>query len=217
MEQIYCYQQCISFLVKPNLHIHLFMIITKNVTMNFETIETSRLILKGISPDVMKHIFNALTKPEIKKILGHRSEEDYQKEAAKHKNGYSSYNRSFILFLLTDKDSNNVIGRCGLHNWNKEHKRAEIGYIMENENFKGKGLMSEAINAIIDYGFNKMNLNRIEALVGVGNIPSLGLMEKYNFKREGVMRQHCHISNQFEDSIMFSKLYCEYIDEKTNP
>ena len=184
--------------------------------MNFETIETRRLILKGISPDDMKYIFENLTKPEIKKILGHRSEEDYRKEEIKHIKGYSSYNRSFMLFLLIDKESNSIIGRCGLHNWNKEHKRAEIGYIMEDERFKGKGLMTEAINAIIDYGFNKLNLNRIEALVGIGNVPSLRLMERYNFKKEGVLRQHYHVSDNFEDSLLFSKLYCEYIDEKTN-
>ena len=118
--------------------------------MNLITIETRRLELKGISPDGMKYIFENLTKSEIKKILGHRSEEDYRKEENKYRNGYSSYNRSFILFLLTDKESNTIIGRCGLHNWNKEHKRAEIGYIMEDENFKGKGLMTEAIYAIMD-------------------------------------------------------------------
>ena len=87
---------------------------------------------------------------------------------------------------------------------------------MEDERFKGKGLMTEAINAIIDYGFNKLNLNRIEALVGIGNVPSLRLMERYNFKKEGVLRQHYHVSDNFEDSLLFSKLYCEYIDEKTN-
>ena len=184
--------------------------------MNFITIETRRLILKGLSPDDIKYIFENLTKSEIKKILGHRSEEDYRKEEIKQKNGYSSYNRSFILFLLTDKESNNIIGRCGLHNWNKEHKRAEIGYIMEDENYKGKGLMSEAINAIMDYGFNKMNLNRIEALVGIENVQSLRLMEKYNFIREGVLRQHRCIDNRFEDSILFSRLLSEYTSENTN-
>lgn len=86
----------------------------------------------------MKNIFENLPKTEIKKILGHRSDEDYKKEELKHKKGYASYNRSFLLFLLTDKESNNIIGRCALHNWNVEHKRAEIGYIMEYENFKRK-------------------------------------------------------------------------------
>ena len=184
--------------------------------MNFETIETSRLILKGISPDDMKYIFENLTKRGIKKILGHRSEEDYRKEEFKYKNGYSSYNRSFILFLLIDKASDRIIGRCGLHNWNKEHKRAEIGYTMEDERFKGKGLIAEAINAIMDHGFNKLKLNRIEALVGIENAPSLRLMEKFNFKREGILRQHRNISGQFEDSVLFSRLYKEYINDKTS-
>jgi ribosomal-protein-alanine N-acetyltransferase len=182
--------------------------------MNFEIIKTRRLILKGLSPEDIKYIFENFTKPEIKRILGHRSEEDYLKEESKHKNGYSSYNRSFVLFLLTDKASDNIIGRCGLHNWNMEHKRAEIGYVMEEESFKRRELMSEAVSAIIDHGFNKMNLNRIEALVGIGNVPSLRLMEKYHFIKERVLKQHCYTSDKYEDSILFSKLYNEYIYEK---
>ena len=145
--------------------------------MNFETIKTKNLILKGLSPDDMKSIFETHSKEEIKKILGHRSEEDFLKEENKHKNGFSSYNRSFKLFLLVDKSSDSIIGKCGIHNWNMEHKRAEIGYVMEDENYKRKGLMSEALGAIIEYGFTKLNLHRIEALVGTGNTASLRIME----------------------------------------
>lgn len=177
-------------------------------------IETERLILKGFSPDDMKVLFENYPKPEIKKILGHRSEEEYLKEESKYKNGYASYNRSFILFLLTDKSTGTIIGRCGLHNWNADHRRAEIGYTMEDENHKRKGLMAEAVEAIIGYGFKQMDLNRIEALVGPNNIPSLRLMEKNHFIREGVLRNHYYISGVFEDSVMFSKLREEYEYEK---
>ena len=182
--------------------------------MNFEIIETSRLILKGLSPVDMMYIFENRSKPEIKNILGHRSEEDYQKEESKYKKGYSSYNRSFKLFLMTDKASNTIIGRCGIHNWNVEHRRAEIGYVIEIESYKRKGLMAEALNVIIEYGFDKMNLNRIEALFGSGNIPSLRLMEKNNFIKEGLLRQHYYTADKYEDSILFSKLHHEYINEK---
>lgn len=182
--------------------------------MNFEIIETRRLILKGLSPFDMTYIFENCSKPEIKKILGHRSEDEYQKEESKHKNGYSSYNRSFKLFLMTDKASNTIIGRCGIHNWNTEHRRAEVGYVMEDESYKRKGLMTETLDVIIEYGFNKMNLNRIEALVGIGNVPSLRLMKKYNFIKEGLLRQHYYTAGQYEDSVLFSKLYHEYINEK---
>jgi ribosomal-protein-alanine N-acetyltransferase len=183
----------------------------KQQTMNFDTLETPRLTLSGISPELMRYIFENLPKDEIKRILGHRSEKDYEKEASKHQNGYSSYNRSFKLFLLTDKASNTIIGRCGIHNWNTEHRRAEIGYVMEDEQYKRKGLMTEAMEAILDYGFRHLNLNRIEALVGAGNVPSLRLMEKFNFTKEGLLRQQAYASDKFEDSVMFSKLYHEHI------
>lgn len=182
--------------------------------MIFETIETDRLILKGLSPQDMTYIFEHMTKPEIMNLLGHRSEEDYQKEEHKQKNGYAAYNRSFMLFLLTDKASGTIIGRCGLHNRNAEHRRAELGYVMENEDFKRKGLMTEAVDAVIKYGFGKMNLNRIEALVDKENVPSLRILRKYNFIEEGVLRQHIYRSGNHEDSLLFSKLYGEYIAER---
>ncbi len=183
----------------------------KQRTMNFDTLETPRLVLSGISPEQMTYIFENLPKDDIKRILGHRSERDYEKEASKHQNGYSSYNRRFKLFLLTDKASNTIIGRCGIHNWNIEHRRAEIGYVMEDEQYKRKGLMTEALEVILDYGFRNLNLNRIEALVGAGNVPSLRLMEKFNFTKEGLLRQHAYASDKFEDSVMFSKLYHEHL------
>jgi [ribosomal protein S5]-alanine N-acetyltransferase len=182
--------------------------------MKFEIVTTNRLFLKGLSPSDMEFLFKHGTKEEIKIILGHRSEEDYQKEANKHQNGYASYNSSFKRFLLMDKATNRIIGRCGLHNWNKEHRRAEVGYVMEDEDFKRKGLMTEALAATMDYGFNKMHLNRIEALVGIGNIPSLRLIERYNFVQEGVMRQHHYRSGEYEDSMLFSKLRSEYVKEQ---
>lgn len=177
--------------------------------MHLQTLETNRLRLTGFTPVDMKFIFENLSKSEIKEILGHRSETEFLKEEQKQKNGYSSYNRSFILFLLTEKESGRKIGRCGLHNWNKEHQRAEIGYAMEDENFKKLGLMSEAVKEIIDYGFHDLKLNRIEALVGIENVPSLKIIQKNNFKKEGVLRQHFYVDGRFEDTIIFSKLIAE--------
>lgn len=182
--------------------------------MQLVTIETKRLLLKGISFSAMQFIFENHSKEEIKKILGHQTEAAYEEELAKHRNGYSSYNRRFLLFLLTDSSTEKIIGRCGLHNWNEEHRRAEIGYVMTDESFRQKGLMSEAVEAIITYGFTKLLLQRIEALVGHNNTPSLSIMKKFNFFQEGILRNHFFVDNQFEDSIQFSKLYSEYLQEQ---
>ena len=169
-------------------------------------IETQRLKLTGYSSQDMNFIFENFSKDEIKKILGHRTEEDYQKEEYKYKNGYASYNRDFILFLLTEKVTNTIIGGSALHNWNKEHHRAEIGYIISDENFKRKGLMTEAVSAVIDYGFNKLNLHRIEAHVGSNNIASLRIIENHQFTKDGLLRQHYFVADKYEDLNLFSLL-----------
>jgi ribosomal-protein-alanine N-acetyltransferase len=178
--------------------------------MNPITLETKRLQLKGLSPLDMKFIFDNLKKAEIMQILGHRSEAEYLKEEHKHRVGYASYNRSFKLFLLIDKESGKIIGRCGLHNWNEEHKRAEIGYSMDEESFKRKGFMSEAVEVIIEYGFKVLKLNRIEALVADYNVPSLKIIEKNNFNREGLLKQHYRVEDKYIDSILFAILVEDY-------
>lgn len=183
-------------------------------------IETQRLILTGYSSQDMTCIFENLSKTEVMNVLGHRSEEDYEKEEWKYKNGYASYNRDFILFLLKEKNANAIIGRCGLHNWNKEHNRAEVGYVIADENFKRKGFMTEAVSAILDYGFHTLNLHRIEALVGSNNVASLKIIESHQFFKEGFLREHYFVGNKYEDSILFSLLKKDYItkesDETTN-
>lgn len=184
------------------------------MSLNPIIIETKRLKLTGFSTQDITTIFENFSKQEIKKILGHITEEEYQKEEYKHKNGYASYNRSFIIFLLSEKISDKIIGRCALHNWNKEHHRAEIGYNMSDESYKRKGLMTEAVSAIIDYGFNKLELQRIEALVGNNNIPSLKIIEKHHFIKEGYLRKHYYVNGKYEDSLLFSRLHQEYFNKE---
>ncbi len=183
--------------------------------MNLEPIkiETNRLLLTGFSPQDMKSIFENYRQDEIMRILGHRTEIEFHKEEHKQKNGYAAYNRSFLLFLLLEKTSNSIIGRCGLHNWNVEHKRAEIGYDISDENFKRKGFMSEAVSSVIEYGFINLQLHRIEALVGRHNVASLRILEKNNFVKEGLLREHYCVADNFEDSILFSKLRNKYITD----
>lgn len=182
----------------------------KYTYMNPILLQTPRLLLKGFSPEDMNVIFTTLPKEEIMTLLGHQSDEEFEKEAEKQQQGYASYNRRFMLFLLIDPPSGKVIGRCGLHNWNPDHRRAEIGYAMSDETFKRRGLMSEAVEAIMRYGFTEMNLNRIEAIVAPDNEPSLKIIRKNNFQEEGRLRKHYPAENGFEDSLVFGVLFDEY-------
>ncbi len=97
-----------------------------------------------------------------------------------------------------------IIGTIGFNNFTKNH-RANIGYDLMPE-YWCKGIMSEALEAIIDYGFTILEVNRIEAEVMAGNIASEKLLTKIGFTNEGVLRQWLLWNEQYYDMSMFSLL-----------
>ncbi len=169
-------------------------------------LNTTRLILKELSQNIYDYAFKELQVEESIMFLGLNSNQDYFSEKEKYNLGLSTYNKKFLTFQLQYKESMEIIGWCGYHTWYIEHQRAEIGYALNDNRLKGKGLMFEAIEKVIEYGFSEMNLNRIEAFIGPDNVPSLKLIEKMNFKKEGQLRQHYFKNNQLEDSLVFSLL-----------
>lgn len=173
-------------------------------------LQTTHLTLIGYSPEDIRFIFEHNSQTEAMTVLGHQTLKDYQQELEKVQKGYACYNRQFIVFLLKHNETGQIAGRCSLHNWNQEHHRAELGYAITDNRYKRQGLMSEAAKAVIAYGFDVLNLNRIEALVGPDNVPSMRIIEKNHFIREGVLRQHYLIDGVYDDSVCFGLLRSEY-------
>lgn len=177
--------------------------------LKINTLETQRLWLKELSPELMATLLNAYADDELMSFLG-VDENGLKTERQNLAGGLTTYRLSFRNFLIVEKESNRVVGRCGFHTWYIQHARAEIGYSINDETAKRKGLMSEAIAAVIDYGFRQMELNRIEAMVGTANEASLKIMNKAGFTREGLMRSHYFKNGRMEDSIVFGLLRSEY-------
>lgn len=183
--------------------------------MHFETLLTERLKLRKLTPEVFTYVFENFSDYEIKTFFDINSDLELKKEKEKYKKGISTFNKTFLYFQLIDKITENIIGWCGYHTWYLDHKRAEIGYTLTNDDFKEKGIMTEAIFSIIEYGFKKMDLNRIEAYIEPANIPSLKIIKNLNFKQEGYLREHYRKNNVVEDSLVFSLLKNEYENQKT--
>ncbi|GGI29350.1 GNAT family N-acetyltransferase [Pedobacter mendelii] len=177
--------------------------------MEFEILTTKRLNLRRLDPEVYKYVFNKYSDTEIKLFFGLSSDKELSKEREKLDKGISTFNKSFLLFQIIEKDSDKIIGWCGFHTWYVEHNRAEIGYALSENLQKSKGIMTEALFTIIEYGFKKMNLHRIEAFIGPDNIPSLKLIAKFNFTKEGVLREHYWKNSRMEDSVVYSLLKTE--------
>ena len=177
--------------------------------MTFKTIETNRLLLQKLSPEIMNQIFKENNDEEIKNILGY-SEEEFVRQKKIYEKGYESYNQTMMNFQIVEKASSKIMGKCGFHTWNPQHHRAEIGYALNDDEFKNKGFMKEALEKTLEFGFQEMNLNRIEALIDENNLPSKKLLDYFGFVREGNLRGHYLVDGVFEDSVVFSLLKSEY-------
>jgi len=86
-----------------------------------------------------------------------------------------------LYWCINLKDHSEMIGSVSLWNFSKDLKTAEIGYDL-NPKYHRKGIMNEAINAILDFGFNTLKFQKIEAYTHRDNEPSIKLLFKNNFR-----------------------------------
>ena len=84
-------------------------------------------------------------------------------------------------------------------------QRAVLGYWL-GEGFTGHGYMTEAVRAAVEYGFNKLDLHRIEAASIPENVSSIRVLERAGFEREGYMRSYIRIDGEWQDHLLFARL-----------
>lgn len=97
------------------------------------------------------------------------------------------------------------VGSIGLWRIEKENHRAEIGYMLDPA-LQGKGIMYEALQKVLDYGFREMNLHSIEAHIDPRNVASAALLKKGGFVQEAYFRENCYYNGEYSDSAVYSIL-----------
>lgn len=110
------------------------------------------------------------------------------------------------MYALIDVESNKHIGNIKLGNIDYINKRSEVGLIIGDRNFWGKGYATEAIKAIVSYAFDELCLNKINAGMYVGNIGSYKAFLRAGFKLDCIQREHFCRNGVFEDSYLMSIL-----------
>lgn len=116
----------------------------------------------------------------------------------------------FYDWAITRRDSGKMIGTCGFTRINGEANSAEVGYVV-NPSFWGCGLATEAVAAIVRFGFEELHLHRIEARYMVGNDRSRRVMEKLGMKFEGISRDSLHVKGKYVSVGTCAILYGEYL------
>jgi ribosomal-protein-alanine N-acetyltransferase len=172
----------------------------------FPVLTTERLVLKQITPADAPALFALRSDPSVMRYL--------DRPVAKTVSEAES-----LIRLITDtlekndaitwgiflKEGSALQGTIGFWQIQKEHYRAEIGYML-HPSLQGKGLMSEAMAAVLTYGFRTMQLHSVEANVNPGNKPSIALLQRHGFVQEAYFKENYFYNGQFVDSAIFSLL-----------
>ncbi|MCY3574376.1 MAG: GNAT family protein [Chloroflexi bacterium] len=114
-----------------------------------------------------------------------------------------------IRWALTVKPGDRLVGTCGFHLYEQRHKVAEIGYELHSAYWR-RGLMSEAVAAVLRFCFEQLSLHRLAADVTEGNAASAALLQKLGFSPEGILRERVLWRGGHHNLWLFSLLEPEY-------
>lgn len=103
-----------------------------------------------------------------------------------------------------------VLGLCTLFALDETCRRAELGYALGRAAW-GRGLMHEALQALLDFGFSALALNRVEADVDPRNAASLRSLRRLGFQQEGLLRERWIVADEVSDSALFGLLRRDWL------
>ena len=173
-----------------------------------KNLETKRfnLILRTQADllDVTKMSFD-----ELLRRFNFSTEKEVENERSRSLRLLDRNPEEYILWDIQEKNTLGNIGNLGFHNLLMHHKRSEVGYWCDKE-WRRKGVISEALEEVIKFGFEELKLNRIEAFLDKDNFASEMVLLKRGFVQEGVLREHYIDHDKVCDSYVYSLIRSDY-------
>lgn len=128
----------------------------------------------------------------------------------------SSYdNNDYYRWAIIEKDSNLCIGQIAFFLIDTDNHFAEIEYCVGTK-FQKRGYITEATKSILDFGFNKVDLHKIQICHAENNLYSKSIIKKCNLTYEGTLRDYFFVDGEYLDRLFYSILKKEYISFRKN-
>jgi len=178
-------------------------------------LETERLLLRKVTLEDVEDIFAYGSKEEVTKYVTwdrHRSLADTEEFVRFVLNQYE--NNKVSPWGIEYKENGRLIGTIDFVSWQPKHHTAEIGYVVSPD-YWGKGIGTEAAKKVIEFGFENMDLVRIQARCFIANIGSSRVMEKAGMSFEGISRKVAFIKGEHHDLKVYSILRDEFMHSRT--
>ena len=172
----------------------------------FPNLETERLSLRRADKNDASPILELRSNVETMKYIPRpllKSTEDALEHIAMI--DAKIENSEGINWAITLKNDSKLIGIIGFYRIKPEHFRAEIGYMLLPA-FSGNGIISEAINEVVNYGFNEIHLHSVEGIIDPNNLGSAKVLQKNGFVKEAHLKENEFYEGRFLDTVIYSRL-----------
>lgn len=174
------------------------------------TITTPRLRLRWLTPDDAPALFAIFGDPVVCRYWSRPMLEDVRAAAELQREIEEHFtNRSLFQWGIADRHTDRVLGTCTLASLSAAHRRAEVGYALARAAWR-KGYVGEALTALLTFAFETLGLHRLEADVDPRNAPSIRVLDRLGFQREGHLRERYQVSGELQDALIYGLLRPEW-------
>jgi [ribosomal protein S5]-alanine N-acetyltransferase len=172
----------------------------------FKNLETERLLLRRVVSSDVEEVFELRSNPETMKFIP-RPLATTREEALAHIAMIEDkiVNNEGINWAISVKGSAKLVGIIGHYRIKPEHFRCEVGYMILPQ-FNGQGIATEAIKAVLTYGFDDLQMHSIEAVIDPGNFASERVLQKNGFVKEAHLIENEFYNGTFLDTVIYSIL-----------
>jgi len=174
--------------------------------MPFTELKTERLVLRQLKISDAEDQFMLRSSSEVGKYIARDLQTDVsQSEKFINDRNKDIAQNKIMYWAITLKEQTRLIGTICLWNFTEDNSVAEVGYDL-NPEFQKKGIMSEALKAVLSYGFQKLAFSRIEAFTQIENESSKQLLIKNKFQLH-----QTRIDEGFPKNIIFELYHNDYL------
>lgn len=177
----------------------------------FPIIDAQRLRLRWIEEPDLEQLHAIFSDPQVMRYWSTPPLQNLDEAFELLKEIQTSNRQGMILkWGVALKPSDKLIGTVTLFHLDQNNGRAEIGYA-QARTYWGKGYINEALQALLKYCFEELNLRRLEADVDPRNIPSIKTLERLGFQKEGFLRERWHVNGEIQDALFYGLLKRDWI------
>jgi ribosomal-protein-alanine N-acetyltransferase len=176
------------------------------VSLGLPTLTGPRLSLRQLTEADAQQLFHVFSDPQVMRYWSRgvltRLQEAEEMLAAIERGWRED---AFYQWGVVPAGAGSVIGTATLFRIEREHRRAELGFAIGSAWWR-RGFGTAVVSLLVEHAFGPMGLSRLEADVDPRNLASLRVLERFGFRREGLLRERYRVAGETQDSVILGLL-----------